>query len=287
MTKPAGIPGGLSRFRVDLAYDGTDFAGWAKQPGLRTVQSEFVKAFTKLFGPSDDDFGIRIAGRTDAGVHATHQVFHIDLTPEQVKRLGRTPLTAKRLRGLLPGDIGVLAVSAAPAGFHARYSATGRSYEYAISDALCKPDPMSLRYSLQSRRTYDVALMRDAAIGLLGLKEFGAFCRPRAGATTIRELRVLDVVREESGRILIRLEADAFCHNMVRALVGALCAVGEGKLSKAELWKIQKEAVRTSKFKVVEPKGLKLVGVSYPADDQLEIQAQKVRKMRLNEEITV
>jgi tRNA pseudouridine38-40 synthase len=287
MKKPAGIPGGLSRFRVDLAYDGTDFAGWAKQPGLRTVQNEFVKAFEKLFGPSDNDYGIRIAGRTDAGVHATHQVFHMDLTPEQVQRLGRTPLTAKRLRGLLPGDIGVFQVARAPEGFHARYSATGRSYEYSISDAMCRPDPMNLRYSLQSRRTYDVALMRDAAVGLLGLKEFGAFCRPRVGATTIRELRMLDVVREESGLILIRLEADAFCHNMVRALVGALCAVGEGKLSKDELWKIQTAALRTSKFKVVEPKGLKLVAVSYPADDQLEIQAQKVRKMRLTEEITV
>ena len=287
MKKPAGIPGGLSRFRIDFAYEGTDFAGWAKQPKLRTVQGEFLIALAKVFGESDNDFGMRVAGRTDAGVHASHQVMHIDLSQEQLGRLGRTPLTAKRLQNLTPSDIGVYSVELAPAGFHARFSATGRSYEYGISDALCKPDPMRYRYVLSTPRTLDVDLMKAAAEGLVGLRDFGAFCRPREGSTTIRALRKLDVQRESDGKIMVRLEADAFCHNMVRALVGGLSAVGEKKLSKEELWAIQKAAIRTAKFKVVAPQGLNLVGVSYPADEELANQAEKTRNMRGLDDISV
>jgi len=287
MKKPAGVPGGLSRFRMDFAYDGTDFAGWAKQPGLRTVQSEVISALETIFGPSENDFAMRIAGRTDAGVHASHQVLHFDLDQEQLSRLGRTALTPKRMQRLTPVDIGIQSIALAPEGFHARFSATGRSYEYTIVDALCKPDPLRHRYVLTTGKKLDVALMRDAAIGLLGVRDFGAFCRPRAGSTTIRELRMLDVEREKDGKILIRLEADAFCHNMVRASVGGLCGVGEGRLGGEELWAIQQAAVRTAKFKVVAPQGLNLVGVSYPPDAELASQAQKTRNKRDLDDISV
>ncbi len=286
MTKPAGISGGLSRFRIDLAYDGTDFAGWAKQPNLRTVQGELLAVLQQIFGESKDDFHMRVGGRTDAGVHADHQVCHIDLTEKQLRRLGRNPLIAKRLNSLLADDVSVLKISKAPAGFDARFSAIGRSYQYSISDALSKPNPKLVRYTLEVNKSLSVEKMNQAAAKLLGLRDFGAFCKPRPGATTIRELRKLQV-RRVRGRILVDVSADAFCHNMVRALVGALIAVGEGKLTASELSAIQKKAVRTSSFKVVGPKGLTLMAISYPAVSGLAKQAEKARNIRSFEEISV
>ena len=287
MSKPAGPTGGLSRFRINLAYDGTDFFGWAKQPNLRTVQGTLLEALEQIFGKSDDDFGMRVAGRTDAGVHAGYQVCHIDLDQAQLARLGRTPFGAKRLNGLLPEDVSVSLVEPAPEGFDARFSATGRLYHYGIADANCKPDPKQARYVLSYPKALDERAMAEAASQLTGLRDFGAFCKPREGATTIRELRKLDVEREEDGRIVITFGADAFCHNMVRSIVGALIAVGEGRVSIQQLVAIQQEAVRTSKFKVVDPRGLSLDGVDYPAEHLLAAQAEKARNMRSSEEISV
>jgi len=129
--------------------------------------------------------------------------------------------------------------------------------------------------------------MARAGKSLIGLKDFGAFCKPREGATTIRSLRKLAVKRGSSGEIVISLEADAFCHNMVRAIVGSLIAVGEKRLTVAELTAIQVEAKRTSKFKVVEPKGLTLSAISYPKDADLANQAEKARNKRSAAEISV
>lgn len=286
MSKPAGQPGGFSRFRIDLGYDGTDFQGWAKQPGLRTVQGELLVALERIFGPDAADYGMRVGGRTDAGVHALGQVCHIDLTPGQLKRMGRTPLGAARLQSLLPEDIVVYSVSHAPEGFDARFSAIGRSYRYLIADSRSPRSPLSSRYELWVNTELDVTAMKLAAKELLGLRDFGAFCKPRAGATTIRELKELRITRFQDN-IEVYLVADAFCHNMVRALVGALIRVGEGKLSVAELSKIQLAAQRTSKFKVVSPKGLALTSIDYPADELLATQAEKARNMRSQSEISV
>jgi tRNA pseudouridine38-40 synthase len=287
MSAPAGETGGLTRFRIDLSYDGTDFAGWAKQPNLRTVQGELLRALTEILGQSPDDFFMRVGGRTDAGVHADHQVCHIDLNPTQLKRVGRNPLSAQRINSLLPADVAVLSVEEAKVGFDARFSATSRSYVYAIADAQCGPNPKWVRYTLSHPKVLSVEKMNAAAKKLLGLKDFGAFCKPREGATTIRELRKLSVKRERDGRILVSVSADAFCHNMVRALVGALIAVGEGRLSATELLKIQKDAKRTSAFKVVGPQGLSLSEIRYPPASQLAKQAEKARNIRSFEEISV
>lgn len=287
MSVPAGLTGGLTRFRIDFAYDGTDFAGFAKQPDLRTVQGELLAALEQIFGAAQDDFGMRVAGRTDAGVHADHQVCHIDLDQAQLKRLGRAELSAKRLNGLLPEDVRVLDVGLAPAGFDARFSASGRSYRYLIADGLCAPNPKRARYCLEQIGALDVAAMNEAAKSLLGLRDFGAFCKPREGASTIRRLRKISVKRAKSGEIEVFLEADAFCHNMVRSIVGALIAVGQGRLSAAELAEIQLAAKRTSKFKVVDPRGLTLVGVSYPRPERLGQQAEKARNRRSSAEISV
>jgi tRNA pseudouridine38-40 synthase len=286
MSKPAGSPGGLSRFRVDFGYDGTDFAGWAKQPELRTVQGEMLRALEQIFGQDPSDFGMRVAGRTDAGVHALGQVLHIDLTPEQLKRAGRSGFSAARLQGLLPGDIVVYQTEPVSGDFDARFSATGRSYRYLIADALSPRSPLTGRYELWHKAELDVELMSEAAQVLVGLHDFGAFCKPRDGATTIRNLRKLRVTRFEDN-IEVYLEADAFCHNQVRSMVGALIAVGEGKLEIAQLRQILTNAKRVSKFKVVAPHGLALTGVEYPAAELWAQQAEKARNMRSSEEISV
>ena len=287
MSAPAGKSGGLTRFRIDLAYDGTDFAGWAKQPKLRTVQGELLRALQQIFGASSDDFFMRVGGRTDAGVHADHQVCHVDLSDTQLSRLGRNPLAAARLNSLLPTDVAILKVSKAPKGFDARFSSIGRSYVYAIADANCKPNPKQTRYTLTVSKKLSLEKMSAAGKKLLGLRDFGAFCKPRPGATTIRNLRKLALKRSGDGRILIELSADAFCHNMVRALVGALIAAGEGRITSTELSKIQQEARRTSAFKVVGPQGLTLTKISYPPVKDLAKQAEKARNTRSLGEISV
>lgn len=287
MSAPAGKSGGLTRFRIDLAYDGTDFAGWAKQPKLRTVQGELLRALQQIFGASSDDFFMRVGGRTDAGVHADHQVCHVDLSDTQLSRLGRNPLSAARLNSLLPTDVAILKVSKAPKGFDARFSSIGRSYVYAIADANCKPNPKQTRYTLTVSKELSLEKMSAAGKKLLGLRDFGAFCKPRPGATTIRNLRKLAVKRSGDGRILIEVSADAFCHNMVRALVGALIAAGEGRITPTELSKIQQEAKRTSAFKVVGPQGLTLTKISYPPVKDLAKQAEKARNTRSLGEISV
>jgi tRNA pseudouridine38-40 synthase len=280
MSEPAGIPGGLTRFRVDLAYDGTDFAGWAKQPGLRTVQGELLAALEQVFGASENDFGMRVAGRTDAGVHAAVQVIHLELSQAQLKRLGRSALTASKLNLLLTPDVRVHEIVAIGPDFHARYSASGRSYRYRIADAGTRRDPLRARDTLWIKKSLDIRPMRQAAKKLIGLKDFATFCRPRPEATTIRRLRKLDVSRGSDGVITVSLEGDAFCHNMVRALVGALIAVGEGKLTVDQLAQLQRAAKRSSSFKVLPPHGLTLVGVSYPNPKRWAAQAKKSRARR-------
>jgi tRNA pseudouridine38-40 synthase len=286
MSKPAGPSGGFSRFRIDLAYDGTDFSGWAKQPGLRTVQSELVAALSTIFGEDKADFSMRVAGRTDTGVHALGQVCHIDLSPAQLKRAGRTGLTTKRLQNLLTREIVIHAVSEVPVEFDARFSATGRSYRYLIVDALSPKSPLTSRYELWLKSSLDLELMQEAARELVGLHDFAAFCKPRAGATTIRELRKLQVTRF-SDNIEIYLEADAFCHNQVRSMVGALVAVGERKLEISTLKTILSGKKRVSEFKVVAPHGLALTSVEYPEPELFAAQAEKARNKRSAAEISV
>lgn len=283
MTKPVDLEvDGFSRYRIDFGYDGTDFSGFAKQPNLRTVQSELLKAIEVIFGKDPKDFGMRVAGRTDAGVHAQHQVVHVDLTPAQLKRIGRNGDVAGRLNTALPKDIRIYSFEKAPAGFDARYSASFRRYRYKIADKKTSIDPLMVRYVLTLKLDLDLALMRKAAKKLTGLHDFGAFCKPRAGATTIRNLRSIKIKRgtRPLGIIEIELKGDAFCHNMVRSLVGALVAVGRGRASVQDVEARLKSANRVGSFKVLGPEGLSLIEVGYPRDSKLYSQAEKARKMR-------
>lgn len=283
MTKPVDPKvDGLIRYRLDLAYDGTNYQGWAKQKGLKTVQGEVIKALTTVFGKSKDDFGMRVAGRTDAGVHATGQVIHIDLSPTQLKRLGRTVGMMGSLNDLLPDDIRIQRVSEAPHGFDARYSASFRRYRYLIADGLAPKNPLLARSILWIKHPLDIANMQAAAPTLIGLHDYASFCRPKAGATTIREVRQIKVTRNKrAGNVIeIDLVADAFCHNMVRAIVGALIAAGEGKVDAAGVAATLARRSRAGSFKVQPPHGLTLIEVGYPAVSQLAAQAEMAQNLR-------
>jgi tRNA pseudouridine38-40 synthase len=279
---------GFTRLRIDFGYDGTDFYGWSKQPGLRTIQGEFIQAFTTIFGESESDFGLRVAGRTDAGVHAIGCVAHCDLTDEQLGRLGRQTIDdlAYKLNGLLPADLRVKSVVVAPAGFDARFSAISRRYRYRIADKHAESNALEARHTLSVIWPLDVEAMYTAAQQLLGLNDFASFCKPREKSTTIRELQEVSVTRGAGGVIEIELQADAFCHNMVRSIVGALIAVGRGKADGAKLRELLEKKGREGSFKVVAPHGLTLLSIGYPADELLAAQAAMAKNLRSLDDAT-
>jgi tRNA pseudouridine38-40 synthase len=225
---------------------------------------------------------MRVAGRTDAGVHAQHQVVHVDLSPSQIKRIGRNPDVASRVNTALPQDIRLFSFEKAPAGFDARYSAIYRRYRYKIADHASFLDPLLVRYVLKLKVDLDLKLMRLAAKQMVGLHDFGAFCKPRAGATTIRNLRYIRITRnrKEGNLVEIELKGDAFCHNMVRSLTGALVAVARGRASVQDVKDRLESANRTGSFKVLGGRGLSLIEVGYPRDEKLAEQAEKARKLR-------
>ena len=272
------------RLRIDCAYDGTEFSGWAAQPGRRTVQGELEAALaTALRLPR---VRVSVAGRTDAGVHARGQVVHLDVDREVVEasagRSADAPLDAlaRRVDGILPPDVRVRRVREAPEGFDARFSAIWRRYAYRIADAPELVDPLVRGHVLTWSRPLDVAAMNAASAPLLGLQDFAAFCRRREGATTVRTLLELDWSRDPAGLVVGSVRADAFCHNMVRALVGSLLAVGEG--SRPATWPAQVMAGRRrdAGVRVAQAHGLTLEEVGYPDDAELAAQADRARARR-------
>lgn len=277
----------MVRVRLDVAYDGTGFAGWAAQPDHRTVQGELERALATTGGGTPR---LVVAGRTDAGVHASGQVAHVDLTAEQLDRVtrrhrgpGDVEHLAERISGVLAeaGDVVVRRSSIAPDGFDARFSAVSRRYRYRIADRLDARDPVDRWRTVRWPRPLDDVLMREAAAAVLGLHDFAAFCKPREGATTIRDLLALDWFREPSGVLVADVRADAFCHGMVRALVGASIAVGLGRIPPRRLGELLTAPGRSSEFAVAPAYGLTLVDVAYPADGDLAAQAERARARRV------
>jgi len=264
----------VQRLRLDLAYDGSGFHGWAAQPGLRTVQGELETAIaTVLRLPQAPR--LTVAGRTDAGVHARGQVAHVDLERR------KAPALERRLRRILPADISLRSVSIAPAGFDARFSALERRYVYRIDDGPAA-DPLARGHVVAWPKLLDVDAMNAAASHLVGEHDFAAFCRKRAGATTIRTLLELSSVRSTEGVIETTVRADAFCHSMVRALMGALVAVAEGRHDVAWAGEVLASATRDSRVKVMPAHGLVLEQVVYPPDDQLAERAATSRQVRVS-----
>ena len=261
---------GLIRARLDISYDGTDFSGWAVQPDRRTVQGVLEEALrTVLRLP---DVPLTVAGRTDAGVHASGQVAHCDLPalPDDL---------VHRLAGVLPADVRVRAVRSVPAEFDARFAALWRRYAYRISDAASGVDPLRRTQVLGWPRALDVEAMSAAANDLLGLHDFAAFCKRREGATTTRTLQQLTLIRD-GDEITCTVVADAFCHSMVRSLVGALLAVGEGRRAVEWPASLLARDRRADDVPVAPAHGLTLLEVGYPPDDQLAARAELTRARR-------
>ncbi|WP_225978118.1 tRNA pseudouridine(38-40) synthase TruA [Gandjariella thermophila] len=273
------------RVRFDLGYDGTDFSGWARQPERRTVCGVLEDTLGTVLRT---EVRLTVAGRTDAGVHATGQVAHADLPVDALAATaGREEAVdealaglVRRLARLLPGDVRVFAARAVPDDFDARFSALRRHYEYRVSDAPFGTHPLERRHTLAWRRRLDLAALRDASARLLGEHDFVAFCRRRDGATTVRELQRLDWRRESGGVLVAHVAADAFCHSMVRSLVGALLAVGEGRRPADWPASLLTATERASSVTVAPPHGLSLVGVDYPADGELAARAAQTRRLR-------
>ena len=262
------------RVRLDLAYDGTDFLGWAQQPGRRTVQGVLEDALGVLTRTEPPRVGV--AGRTDAGVHARGQVAHVDLPPP----VAEDPLLLRRLNGLLPGDVRVRRAGPAPAGFDARFSALSRTYRYRVADRPSCVDPLRRHDVLTWTRPLDLGAMRAATTGLLGEHDFAAFCKRREGATTIRRLLELDWTRGDAGLLVMTVRADAFCHSMVRSLVGSMLAVWEGR--RAADWPGSLVALdrRADDVAVAPPHALVLERVDYPPDDRLLARQHVTRNLR-------
>jgi tRNA pseudouridine38-40 synthase len=273
------------RIRLDLAYDGSGFAGWASQPGLRTVQGDLQAALAVVLRLPDQP-RLVVAGRTDAGVHARGQVAHVDLPVEAWSavpgRSAREPGRAlvDRLSAVLGADVVVHRAAPAPAEFDARFAALWRRYAYRIADDVTQRDPLHRTDILWHRRALDVAAMAAAADRLLGEHDFAAFCRPRDGATTIRELQSFSWGRTPAGTTVAAVRADAFCHSMVRALVGACLAVGEGRRPVEWPAQVLAGGRRDPAVAVAPACGLTLEEVAYPADHELAARVAAARRVR-------
>ncbi|MEV0350254.1 tRNA pseudouridine synthase A [Nonomuraea sp. NPDC050680] len=328
----------MIRLRLDLGYDGTDFSGWARQPGLRTVQGEIEQALGRILRLAEPP-ALTVAGRTDAGVHARGQVAHVDLPVEAFSALDRNhrrsagaepaaalsatdpvafpaghpsvpfpaadsaagflavePVAAgavlpldvderlaallRRLAGVLDSDVRVHRVCVASEGFDARFSALSRRYAYRVSDAAGGVDPLRRREVVWHNRPLDLDALNAAAAHLLGEHDFAAFCKKREGATTIRRLQRLDWVREDDGVLVATVVADAFCHSMVRSLVGSLLSAADGRRPVEWPGQVLGRAVRDSGVHVAPAHGLCLEEVSYPPDTELAARALATRRVR-------
>ncbi len=273
------------RLRLDLAYDGTDFHGWATQPSLRTVQGLLEPALAQLLRVGH--VGVTCAGRTDTGVHARGQVVHLDVQPEVLEAVvGRgsgspTEALLRRLNGFLPPDVRVRRVGEAPAGFDARFSAVWRRYAYRLADDATAVDPLARREVLAWPRPLDLEAMNGAAAQLIGEHDFAAFCKRREGATTVRTLLELEWARDAAGLAVATVRADAFCHRMVRALVGCLVAVGERRREPSWARGVLAGGVRDAGVTVVPAHGLTLEEVAYPPAGELAARAEVARRVRV------
>lgn len=265
------------RVRLDLGYDGTHFVGWARQAGRRTVQAVVEDALAVVLRV-DTPPRLTVAGRTDAGVHARGQVAHFDL-PLPVWEVSGAALH-RRLAGRVPQDVRIIAARRAPAGFDARFGALWRRYRYRVSDAVGGVDPLRRHDVLPYARPLDVTLLNEASGPLVGYQDFAAFCRLREGATTLRTLLELTWAREADGVVVADVRADAFCHSMVRALVGALLPVGDGRKPVSWPSEVLASRVRESTVNVAAALGLTLEDVAYPPDAGLAAHADQTRRRR-------
>ena len=276
MTEPTLYPeSGFRRLRLDISYDGTNFSGWGIQPDRRTVQQSVEDAISTVAQAKAETI---VAGRTDAGVHATGQVIHVDL-PESLEL---TDL-AYKLNRILDQDIRINQITIAPPAFHARFSALRRYYEYRILDEN-KVIPPLARFNTESwYRPLDVDVMNQASALLLGTHDYAAFCKFREGATTIRTLETYSWCRDNQGVLIADVVADAFCYSMVRNLVGAIVCVADGRKDASWISTLLENKERVSDSLVFPARGLSLYKVDYPDDAELLERAAKTIARREEE----
>jgi len=276
MTEPTLYPeSGFRRLRMDLSYDGTNFSGWGRQPDRRTVQQTVEEAISIVAQHKAETI---VAGRTDAGVHATGQVIHVDL-PESLEL---TDL-AYKLNRILDEDIRINNIEIAPAAFHARFSALRRYYEYRILDEN-KVIPPLARFNTEGwYRPLDVDVMNNASALLIGTHNYAAFCKFREGATTIRTLETFQWRRDREGYLVGDVVADAFCYSMVRNLVGAIVCVADGRKGASWITTLLEDKERVSDSLVFPGRGLTLYKVDYPDAAELVERAAKTVARREEE----
>jgi len=268
---------GCVRLKIDLGYDGAEFSGWAAQPGRRTVEGVLAEGLGRVLR-TPEPLRLTVAGRTDAGVHARGQVAHADIPYDAWSSAG--DVLVRRLARMLPPDLRVRSIAVAPPGFDARFSALWRRYSYRVSDSVATADPLRRGDTLWHQRELDLAAMNEAAAALVGEHDFAAFCRRREGATTVRALRRLDWRRDADEIAVACVVADAFCHNMVRALVGSLLPVGDGSRPPSWPATVLEVGVRDPAVRVVPPHGLCLEEVRYPPPGDLAVRAAETRQVR-------
>ncbi len=278
---PAWEP--LVRLRLDIGYDGTDFAGWARQRDQRTVQGVLTHFMSVILRAP---LSLTVAGRTDSGVHATGQVAHTDVPVAAWSRYSGDLL--RRINSALPADVRIHQIAVVTSDFNARFAALRRHYRYRVDHSVCGVNPLRRRDTLSWPRPLNVEAMNTASNELIGEHDFAAFCRRRPLATTIRCLEEFRWNAEPSSSLgagapcvlVAHVAADAFCHSMVRSLVGALLAVGEGRRDPAWPEQLLAKRERASSVAVAPAHGLTLVQVDYPGDEQLAARAQVTRRMR-------
>ena len=261
---------GFSRIRVDCQYDGSDFSGWSIQPDRRSVQSVIEDVLSRVL---DCEITTTVAGRTDAGVHAQGQVFHFDI-PNSLRANWDLDSLLYISNRILTSEIRFTSIAQAPSDFHARYSALRRRYRYQLLDGARTLNPLERVATIAYHRELDESAMNLASTLLLGEHDFAAFCRAREGTTTIRCLEEFAWSRGDDGVLRAAIVADAFCHNMVRSLVGAMMMVGDQRWDPNRPREILDSKVRHSH--IAPAAGLTLMEVEYPAPAEYGQRAKRV-----------
>jgi tRNA pseudouridine38-40 synthase len=268
------VPGSRRRIALGIAYDGFGFHGFAAQPGQRTVAGELAAAIESLAGEAP---AITCAGRTDSGVHASAQVAHVDLDVQPLaRRLGLHEIPAdgeieglaEALSAQLGPEVVVWRAVAAPAGFDARRSVVARRYRYQIDNGR-RPDPLRRFASWYVAEPLDISVMRLAADPLIGEHDFAAFCRrppDKPSGPIVRRVTDATWNERDDGGLAFEIEANAFCHQMVRSIVGALVAAGRRRIRPSNIVTLLSSGSRAGSPEPAPPRGLHLVSVRYPDD---------------------
>lgn len=257
--------------RLGIAYDGRDFCGWAKQREQRSVQGELERVLTHLHKQQVE---LTCAGRTDAGVHARGQVAHCDVTNADPN------IDVGRVNRALPDDIRVSKIEQVSPDFDARFSALWRRYSYRVCDRPEGPDPLTRHMTLEHPRPLNIDWMNEAAQALIGEHDFASYCKLRPNATTIREVLELRWERDANGDAVMHVKADAFCHSMVRSIVGALVPVGDGRKPIGFPKEALTKASRDAGVVVMSPHALVMEEVGYPSDRDLAGRQRETRTVR-------